>query len=29
VLNDPRYFRIINLALALLLVASLVPMLWH
>jgi threonine/homoserine/homoserine lactone efflux protein len=29
VLNDPRYFRIINLALAVLLVASLVPMLWH
>ena len=29
VMNDPRYFRIINLALALMLVASLVPMLWH
>ena len=29
VMNDPRYFRIINLALALLLVASLLPMLWH
>ena len=28
-MNDPRYFRIINLALALMLVASLVPMLWH
>jgi threonine/homoserine/homoserine lactone efflux protein len=29
VLNDPRYFRRVNIALALLLVASLVPMLWH
>ena len=29
VLNDPRYFRGINIALAALLVASLVPMLWH
>ena len=29
VMNDPRYYRIINLALALLLVVSLVPMLWH
>ncbi len=29
VMNDPRYFRIINLALAFMLVASLVPMLWH
>jgi threonine/homoserine/homoserine lactone efflux protein len=29
VMNDPRYFRVINLSLALLLVASLVPMLWH
>jgi threonine/homoserine/homoserine lactone efflux protein len=29
VLNDPRYFRVINVSLALLLVASLVPMLWH
>jgi threonine/homoserine/homoserine lactone efflux protein len=26
---DPRYFRIINVSLALLLVASLVPLLWH
>ena len=29
ILNDPRYFRRINVSLALLLVASLVPMLWH
>jgi threonine/homoserine/homoserine lactone efflux protein len=29
VMNDPRYFRMINLGLAGLLVASLVPMLWH
>ena len=29
VLNDARYFRMINMALALALVASLVPMLWH
>ena len=29
VLNDPRYFRMINVVLALLLVVSLVPMLWH
>jgi threonine/homoserine/homoserine lactone efflux protein len=29
VLNDPRYFRTINVVLALLLMASLVPMLWH
>jgi threonine/homoserine/homoserine lactone efflux protein len=29
ILNDPRYFRGINIALAALLVASLVPMLWH
>ena len=29
VMNDPRYFRMINLGLAALLVASLVPMLWH
>jgi threonine/homoserine/homoserine lactone efflux protein len=29
VLNDPKYFRIINVILALLLVASLVPMLRH
>jgi threonine/homoserine/homoserine lactone efflux protein len=29
ILNDPRYFRAINVLLALLLVASLVPMLWH
>jgi threonine/homoserine/homoserine lactone efflux protein len=29
VMNDERYFRIINIALASALVASLVPMLWH
>ena len=29
VLNDPRYFRGINIGLAVLLVASLVPLLWH
>jgi threonine/homoserine/homoserine lactone efflux protein len=29
VMNDERYFRPINIALALALVASLVPMLWH
>jgi threonine/homoserine/homoserine lactone efflux protein len=29
VLTDPRYFRGINVSLAILLVASLVPMLWH
>ncbi len=29
VMNDPRYFRAINIALAITLVASLVPMLWH
>jgi threonine/homoserine/homoserine lactone efflux protein len=29
VMNDPRYFRGINIALALLLVASLLPLLWH
>ena len=29
VMNDPRYFRMINLGLAGLLVISLVPMLWH
>lgn len=29
ILNDVRYYRIINLGLALALVASLVPMLWH
>jgi threonine/homoserine/homoserine lactone efflux protein len=29
ILNDPRYFRFINIGLALALVASLVPMLWH
>jgi threonine/homoserine/homoserine lactone efflux protein len=29
VLNDPLHFRRINIALAALLVASLVPMLWH
>jgi threonine/homoserine/homoserine lactone efflux protein len=29
ILNDPRYFRVINVSLAMLLVASLVPMLWH
>ena len=28
-MNDPRYFRLINFALAALLVLSLVPMLWH
>jgi threonine/homoserine/homoserine lactone efflux protein len=28
-MTDPRYFRIINVSLAVLLVASLVPMLWH
>jgi threonine/homoserine/homoserine lactone efflux protein len=28
-MNDPRYFRPINLALAALLVLSLVPLLWH
>jgi threonine/homoserine/homoserine lactone efflux protein len=29
ILNDVRYFRVINVCLALALVASLVPMLWH
>ncbi len=29
VMNDPRWFRIINYSLAALLVASLAPMLWH
>ena len=29
VMNDPRYFRIINVTLAVLLVLSLVPMLRH
>jgi threonine/homoserine/homoserine lactone efflux protein len=29
VMNDARYFRLINIGLAVLLVASLVPMLWH
>ncbi len=29
IMNDPRYFRVINVGLALALVASLVPMLWH
>jgi threonine/homoserine/homoserine lactone efflux protein len=28
-MTNPRYFRIINVSLAVLLVASLVPMLWH
>jgi threonine/homoserine/homoserine lactone efflux protein len=28
-MTDPRYFRVINVSLAVLLVASLVPMLWH
>jgi threonine/homoserine/homoserine lactone efflux protein len=28
-MTDPRYFRIINVSLAVLLVASLVPLLWH
>ncbi len=29
VMNDPRYFRVINVGLGILLVISIIPMLWH